>query len=106
VAVTRSDGFSVDPGELDKITHDVGQAARDMTEVARMPELPAKVFGHDDLAKSAAEFQDSWQHGVEELSRDVGTIYSGMGEIVRHYRRVDEDVAARFDAIGRGEQGV
>ena len=104
--MTRSDGFSVDPDELDKITHDVGRAVRDMTEVAGMPELPAEAFGHDDLAGSAAEFQDSWQRGVDDLARDVGSIHREMGETVRHYRRIDEDVAARFDTIGRSDEGA
>ena len=105
--MTRSDGFAVDPDVLEKITSDVGRALGDMAEVARMPEQPAAVFGHDELARSAAAFQDSWREGVVELTRDVQTIHQGIGDTVRRYRRVDDDVAARFDAIGRdGGQGA
>lgn len=105
--MTRSDGFSVDPDVLDTITSDVGRALGDMAEAARMPELPAAAFGHDDLARSAAAFQDSWRDGVAELTRDVKAIHEGIGETTARYRRVDDDIAARFDAIGRdGAQGA
>jgi hypothetical protein len=99
--VTHPDGFSVDPGALDKITSDVGRALADMAEAARMPDQPAAAFGHDDLATSAARFHDSWRDGVADLTRDVRSLHDGIGETAARYRRVDEDVAARFDAIGR-----
>lgn len=97
-----SDGFFVDPEALSGACAGVSELLRGLGEFRQVDTPSSAVFGHEELAVAAAEFQERWQGGVSELVQDTEVMYRRLVDTVAEYRRADEGGAALFLGV-RGE---
>lgn len=98
-----SERFVVDPDALSGARAEVGRLLRDMGEFVEVTVPPPDVFGHDELAESAAEFQERWKDGVDQLVGDTEGIHRRLLDTLDEYRRADRDLAALFREVRGGE---
>lgn len=105
--MTRSDGFFVDPDALSAAKARVGDLLDDLGDNVAQPaeNHRSDTFGNDELARSAADFAERWQDGVQELTEDARSFHDRLGETADHYRRMDEDAATAFDRIRTDRDG-
>lgn len=98
-----SQGFDVDLEVLGGAAAAISQTMRDV-EMRQVDDIggPEGQYGHTGLHGAFEHFSDRWQHGLDLLIEDAGTVAQALIRAADVYRESDDDAARRFEAHGDG----
>lgn len=101
-----ADGFRVDLGALRRAASGIRDTMDQMaTKKVADIDPPTQDMGHDQLGGTTEDFCERWQLGVENLTKDMGTLVDGLDYCIQAYDNTDEGIAASYNGTVVREHG-
>ena len=85
--------FEVDLGELRKLKSKLKSSKERLEEsLRRMKDTGPKNLGKHSLDRACADFEDDWEHGLNETKERIQTLEDGIDAILKNYEKTEAEI--------------